>query len=542
MMSQMNENIEISSNLKNIACILAILAIFPQESTQQDLISKAADVQGLCFYSYNKNNRYHCDLFNVNITSRFNTLEIIGDHLPGLTDDNVQSLEFQNGELRFLNGEIMRKFKNLEYMDITGMRLQEITESAFEVCGKLQELFIWANPLTSFPNGAFKNCVNLKIFTTIFLKLNTIPGDLFGATSNLEEFYITFNELTSLPDSLLQNMTRLRTVYIDGNYLTNLSSTFLSNVVNLEKFSIYDNKFQDPQPIMNILTRHTNLKEIYLSMNPFTTFNFSFFEKFQKLEILWIGTTSSPRLATISWQSLPRSLLTLVVNGIGEEIPENSFNQLTNLKSLELTGSGIVSLQKDTFRSLTQLLKLSIRNTNVKVLNPLLFIGLVNLSDLNLSNNQIEELPFEIFGPLRNLGTQASDHGIRMSSNQIQRLNSNSFGRHQFMSSMSFASNRINAIERGIFSRFNSTIAGADFRSNLCIKLSFNSSTNLDFFGDFERCYQNWEAGNATTPLTTVSVLPTSTTPGGCGSNFKKFEVFVIIFIGFSKVLMTFMK
>jgi hypothetical protein len=106
---------------------------------------------------------------------------------------------------------------------------------------------------------------------------------------------------------------------------------------------------------------------------------------------------------------------------------------------------------------------------------------------------------------------------------------------------MSFAGNRISAIERGIFSRFNSTITEADFRSNLCINLTFNATTNLDFFGDFERCYQNWEAGNATTPLTTAAPSP-STTPGGCGTNFKKFEVFAVILIGFVSVLMNFVK
>lgn len=542
-MSRKTENIPLTSNLVYLGFILVIFTLFLQETAQQNIISKTADVQGLCNYRYDPKGRYTCDLYDVNITSRFDSLEIISNHLPDHTDDSVKAVIFQNGEVRFLNSEIMKKFKNLEYLEINGKNLQEITENAFEVCEKLQELWIWFNPLTTFQNGAFKNCTNLKVLSAMTLRLNTIPGDLFGATTNLEEFYITSNELTSLPGSLLQNMTKLRNVYIDGNYLTNLSSNFLSNVVNLEKFSIWSNRFQDPLPIMNILNRHINLKEIYLSMNSFTTFNFSFFEKFQKLEILWIGTTSGPKLTNISWQSLPKSLLSLVAEGIGEEIPENSFNQLTNLKSLKLSGSSITNIQRDTFRPLTQLLSLSIQYTNIKSLNPLIFMNLVNLSDLNLSNNKIEELPFEIFGPLRNLGRQSREHGIRMSSNQIQRLNSNSFGRHPFMSSLSFAGNRINSIERGIFSRFNSTIAEADFRLNLCINLTFNSTTNLDFFGDFERCYQNWEAGNATTPLTTVTTVPsTSTTPGGCGNNFKEFEVFVIIFVGFVKVLMNFIK
>jgi hypothetical protein len=202
-----------------------------------------------------------------------------------------------------------------------------------------------------------------------------------------------------------------------------------------------------------------------------------------------------------------------------------------------LTGLGITSLAGSTLNALTQLRFLTITNTNIRNLHPELFANQVNLINLNLNNNQIEALPVGIFSQLINIGSESIVFGIRIFGNNIQRLNINSFGQHPQLRYIDFQQNRINEIERGIFSRFHPNLDFANFRQNVCINRTFFNGVNLDNDDSLTLCFNNWAGITTTTQMTTTTTaapdeIPT-TTPGGCGCNFRNFEIFVIIFVGF---------
>jgi hypothetical protein len=136
-----------------------------------------------------------------------------------------------------------------------------------------------------------------------------------------------------------------------------------------------------------------------------------------------------------------------------------------------------------------------------------------------------------------------------MAFNNIQRLNANSFGQHPHLRHIDFFQNRIDGIERGIFSRFNPNLRHAGFGSNVCVSQTFFDAVNLDNDPRLTWCFNNWAGITTTTMATTTTTLattttteasPDATTPGGCGSNFKQFEVSGIIFVGFLGALINF--
>jgi len=518
-----------------VIIILTFLTLHPQNTIQQTTIDDIQTIEATCYYSLDSQNTYTCNLLDAVILEDSDVLNITGAHIDDLTDDDVLIVNYHNTTSKYFKGEVLIKFKNLQTLKLMGQRLEDISDNAFEVCHNLMILNIQFNDLTALPTQMLKNCEKLIIFKLTHTSLSEIPEDLFGSTKNLEDLIISNNQLTSLPKKLLQNMEKLKFFDAGSNFLTELSPDLFINCLYLRHVDLSYNNFED-QGKISAISGHINLYKFWLNFNSFSNFDFNFFSQFENLEELTIGSTDGPKLTEISWQSLPSSLISLIIYGIGEDIPENSFDHLRKLESLSLSGKDIENLHKDTFKSLTKLEVISIQGTSIKTLDPELFINQAALSDLNLRDNKIAELPSGIFTKLVNLGIKSEYHGIKMSFNNIQRLNSNSFGQHPHLHCIDFSSNKIIAIELGIFSKFNSNLTYVDFYYNLCVDEFYVYPRSLDVDESLATCYVNWIGTTTTGQSTTQESEPTTmepTTPGGSGNNFKYFEVFFIIFVGF---------
>jgi len=509
------------TNHKILTSFLIILTIVTDPSFQQVTISKSSTIEATCIYSYDLQNRYSCELLNAVIQNPNDILLISGMHLPSHSDNDVQALIHTNASFAQFNGEALRKFVNLKFIDLRRVGINLINENAFEVCGHLEELHMGFNGfIEGLPQSMFRNCENLRIFWAPDLRILSLPDNLFGNGRNLEVFDMTTSPLRSFPDNLLQNMTNLRIFRISSNFVDFLHPNNLMNAAFLQQIDISWNNFSDTQEVMNLLNGHLGLKKLIINGNYFEIFDFSFLAQFQRLEELNIG--GRPQMTSISWQFLPSSLISLTVNQVGENIPETAFESLQNLTFLRLTGFGITNLQKDTFKEQRNLEQLIIIFTNITTLHPQLFVSQSNLRVLFLVSNQIEDLPDGIFEPLVNLGLNESTRGLSMVINKIQRLSKNAFGHHPHLDYIDFAHNDINEIERGLFSRFSVNMSWVDFGFNRCISNMFWNVTNVDEIEAFQPCFDNFDG---------ITTVPT-TTPNGCEMIFRQIELFLIFFIG----------
>jgi len=515
------------SIFKIILHLLLLLAVLPHQSHQLEPTNSSPTVTATCFYRYDLQNLYTCDLHNATVPNSDSVLQIIGTHLPGRTDADVRALFHVDSQIHQFNGEVLRKFVYLEVLSLSNLALWAVNANAFEVCGKLEILYMRVNlQLRTLPPKMLQNCRNLRFIELDFCRIPTIPADLFGSLTTLKHFSMRSNQMTSFPDNALQNMTNLRVFDIQSNQITTLSRNNLVNAINLEEFNVGWNRIIDGQEVMNLLNGHLGLKVIRIDRNQFQMFNFNFMSQFQRLEVLAVGRNQN--LTGILWQALPASLKYLRVLEIVEEIPENAFNHLTNLTELYLTGLGITNLKQDTFKELINLKELQVTETAISSLNPQLFRSLVNLHTLDMHMNQIVDLPDGIFIPLVSLGLGSFQRVLTMSNNRITRLPINLFGQHPHLFHIDFSFNRITGIQRGLFSRFNPLMARAEFLANICTSASLWNETNLDQNSELEWCFNNFEG-------------ITTTTPSGGGTRFGKFKIVVMIFIGVLNILDNFM-
>lgn len=495
-------NLQITLQFWRIFTIASlILTIIPQQSTQQQIISKSDTIEAHCIFNYDPQDRYGCYLYNIRAFNPTDVLVIVGTHLPGRTDADVEVVVHTNCRFNQFNGEILRTFVNLKRISLVNSGLQSINPSAFDICNSLEFLNLATNSLTQLHPQMFRNCVNLTTFSAFRNQLSTVPEDLFSNNRNLELFNVQLNRLSEL------------------------SPRLLSNAINLQVINIASNNFNDPQGVMNILNGHLRLRSISLFGNLFSMFNLNFFSQFQSLEFLEISRLHD--LTGIQWQALPGSLMTLSATNIREPIPHNAFHGLPNLTNLFIAGSGITDLHQDTFRECRKLESLMITDANIKTIQSQLFASQSNLRDLWLHNNSIEVIEDGAFVPLVNLGLNETLNGLSMSVNKIRRLSLSMFGQHPHLRNINFGSNEIAKIERGIFSRFNPVLSYVSFLWNDCVSTVLSNVENLDGHNEFEWCFNNFEG-------------ITTTTPNGVGNIFKKLDVSVMIFIGIGAVLMYF--
>ncbi|XP_070508352.1 carboxypeptidase N subunit 2-like [Chironomus tepperi] len=511
-----------------LASFLTILASLPHPSSQRHTINTSSTVQATCIYSYDHLNRYSCELNNAVLTDPTDILVINGTHMPRHSDIDVEALIHRNASFAQFNGEALRKFVNLKFIELRRVQIDVINPNAFEVCGRLEELHMGFNGfMQGVPPGMLRNCHNLRIFWAPNLRALSLPEDLFGNSRNLEVFDMLSSPLRSFPDNLLSNMTNLRTFRIFGNYVNFLHPNNFLNAVNLQEFDIAWNNFSDTQHVMDILHGHLGLKKIIINFNYFQIFDFSFLSQFQFLEELAIG--GRPQVTSISWQFLPTSLTSLTVDEVGENIAENSLDRLNNLRILRLSGTGITSFHPDTFKELMNLEELRVVRSNLASLHPQLFVSQSNLRILTLNDNQIEELPDGVFVPLISLGRNESTQGLNLRVNKITRLPISVFGQHPHLTFLAFSHNSIDEIERGLFSRFNQSMTQVGFGFNRCISRSFWDVIDTDEIQEyFQQCFDNFDG---------ITTVPT-TTPNGCG----KFGNFELIFMVFGVILMNFIE
>lgn len=522
--------------LKTFSFFLTLCVILPQ-MLSQELIQKFEIVEGNCDYFLDVNNRYTCSL-SVNVV--FNPSDVLvinGTHLLGFTDEDVHAVYFRGNRVLYFNGEPLRKFINLKFLDITvSMFLQTIHQDAFAVCGQLEEVYISNTELSSLPFQMLRNCRNLRILNIGHNgMLSSIPAELFGAITNLEVFIARTAELSEIPDMLLRNMASLRVFDVHNNGINSLSLSVLSNVRNLEVFDISANNFSDQTAVMSLLQSQLGLRRIIISFNQFQMFNFIFFVQFSRLEELEIGGRSP--MVGVSWFFPSNTLTRLTVIFVGENFPENAFYGFPNLRFLHLTGNVMIpnqvhlTIHKNTFKMSKNLENLRFANAQLAPLDPQLFKAQENLRHLEMRNCGIEELPDGIFATLVNLGFDGVTDSLNLASNRIRRLQLSAFGHHSRLRNLLLGGNNINKIQHGIFSRFINGTIFATFNGNECVSQTFSQFNNLDDHPALQNCFDNFEYSlTSTTPAMT-------TTTDGCGYRFGNFEFFFVNFVMILMVL-----
>jgi len=204
------------------------------------------------------NSFYRCVAREFLITQNgTQTTVIVGNHLPNMTNLDVNQVEIFNQPIPFVIREFFTTFPNLDTLFIFGGLLQRIQDDAFAFAQNLTLIAIFNIPIRVLPanflagtkiqNFQISNCAELeKIDQNAFYGLNTledihirntrikfIPENVFSTLPNLLRVSLQDNPIQTLPSEIFHNNFRLRIISLFNNRINAIGRNLVENFVNL---------------------------------------------------------------------------------------------------------------------------------------------------------------------------------------------------------------------------------------------------------------------------------------------------------------------
>ncbi|XP_053621552.1 protein artichoke [Plodia interpunctella] len=155
-----------------------------------------------------------------------------------------------------------------------------------------------------------------------------------------------------------------------------------------------------------------------------------------------------------------------LTNGLIAEFPEDTFQNLIKLKTLDLHGNRLSTFKRNQFRGLRATEVLDLSYNNITKLDGSHILDLTMLGWCNVSHNQIADIPRGMFAKNTILKV------LHLDNNKLKKLDTNSFRGMRFMRRLFLQDNQISDIGRSTFSAV--TRIGT-------IDLARNRITNVDF-------------------------------------------------------------
>ena len=140
--------------------------------------------------------------------------------------------------------------------------LNSISNSQIRKFSNLQEIDLWGNNLSSVPPDLFRGLSNLHTIWLSSNNLSSVPPDLFGGLSNLREIGLGGNNLSSVPPDLFGGLSNLRSIRLNSNNLSSVPPDLFRGLSNLQTIDLQSNNLSSVPP--DLFERLSNLQEILL--------------------------------------------------------------------------------------------------------------------------------------------------------------------------------------------------------------------------------------------------------------------------------------
>lgn len=194
------------------------------------LISSSATalVRVNCFFVIERG-LYSCLLFGVVIPNDHTPYVIVGQHLPGRTDQDVQRIQITHSSIPMILTELFRRFFRVLDLEILSSGLTTIQGNAFVLAGSLRSITITGNPLRVIWRFVFFGPQNLESLDLSSNQIDEIEENAIGGSFiiHLQSFILDNNNITTLPRNMLQSLITLRRFSIANNHLKSIDGNLL---------------------------------------------------------------------------------------------------------------------------------------------------------------------------------------------------------------------------------------------------------------------------------------------------------------------------
>ncbi|XP_043481316.1 toll-like receptor Tollo [Leptopilina heterotoma] len=328
---------------------------------------------------------------------------------------------------------------NLKCLNLSNNSIESLPSATFAGLSRLQNLDLSGNSIVSMADRTFEGLTSLTVITLANNRLTSLPPELFSDSRDVNKIYLRNNTLSVLPPGLFGELTQLVVLDLSRNELTSewVNAATFGGLVRLVDLDLSCNRIARLEPAVfrdmyslqilrlqenlienlvdNTFASLSNLHTLVLSDNRLTEIDGSTLSGLYVLSLLSLDNNRLASLSTNSFRNAS-SLQDLHLNGnrltevpdalkatpslrtldLGEnliyEIPDGTFDHVSQLYGLRLTENHIGNLSKGIFDKIKELKILNLSRNRIQFIEPGSFDNNLNLQAIRLDGNQLTEI------------------------------------------------------------------------------------------------------------------------------------------------------
>lgn len=287
-----------------------------------------------------------------------------------LSNVNVKGLEIQDSQIQVLKANTFDGLYNLNELNFTRSNIYSIELDALKHLYRLkyldtQNLFKFTKNVTT---NSFQDLKSLQILNLSSLSLEHLESYCFSGLVSLKSLLVNNNSLVQLNNFTFVGLESLEFLDLSQNKISTISDQFFSGLNKLKELRLNENS------LTNFEVYLPTLKILHLEYNRISQLSRKTFLSLGQLEELHLNH-----------------------NDVLSEIPVGIFQNLTNLKLMNLSHVTRLTVNVGALTNLRKLEKLDLSHDNARILNNYdQFHSLDSLTHLYLDGDSLSSLNIKV--------------------------------------------------------------------------------------------------------------------------------------------------
>lgn len=201
-------------------------------------------IQIECDFTFNIFDDYTCLLEGIEVLDESSEIEIIGEHVDGMSDANVVTLDIRNSNTPFMIQQFFSQFPNLYEVDIEDSNLQSINVPETV---QLMWFIVYGNNITRFETGSIRGQQRIQYLELANNQIEAIDEGAFLELGSLRTLVMHSNQISQIVGATFHPLNTLLYIDLDRNNLVRLQNRL----------------FADYQEVYTLYMQYNQINEIH---------------------------------------------------------------------------------------------------------------------------------------------------------------------------------------------------------------------------------------------------------------------------------------
>lgn len=310
----------------------------------------------------------------------------------------ITELSFESSNLTTIPNDTFNLFPNLDTL-VSHADIQTLTRKTFLNARKLVMLnFGFNNRVMELEKHLFQYVPTLEYIDLANNDIGAVADEAFHGLSHLKTLLLETNSIEILTNATFYGAENLQFLDLSQNQIFEIENGTFAHLSKLKSLKLNQNQIDLLQA--NIFDGLGSIERLDLSTNLIAVIEDGVFDKLINLKLLELGFNQLTTLPESILDGLPSlSTLFLASNGL----QNINFLNSTRLKMLDLSYNPLTTLESNAFSDVMNLKSLELRGCNLESLEDDQFVEQIHLELLDLSENNLSSIDLMVFDPLDNL-------------------------------------------------------------------------------------------------------------------------------------------